>query len=576
MSGESLAALAALLDSEPERWSAVLQRLGGRALAPQQGFDRLLVLERLPGLYLYPHQRAAVRRVLVELHGRALLADDVGLGKTVEAGAILKEYLLRGLVHTFLILTPASLTRQWQRELEGKFAIRAVVNDSLAGWGRHSGVIASLDLARRPEHAAAVTARPWDLLIVDEAHRLKSRTSRSWQLVNGIQRKYLLLLTATPIQNSLEELYNLVTLLRPGQLATYSQFRRAFFARREGRAVRNGAALRALLAPVLVRTPRSAILLPFPRREVRTVTVVPGPGEARFLLELEALLREAYAALPPRERNPLPFVVLLREAASHPAQAAASLRRLACSPRAARLFGDRQRLAALARAAAALGRPARVEALLRRVAEALETGRHLLVFTEFRTTQAALQEALRAASRPVHLLHGGLPAAERPGVIDRFREEGGVLVSTDAGGLGLNLQFCHRVVNYDLPWNPLRVEQRVGRVHRLGQRRTVVVENLVSQTGIEAYVYRLLAEKLRLFDEVVGGGLELFPGDPAPHGLERALGRLVLSEAEPARLADRLEALGARLAAARERALAAHRLTRELLDDEAGEEAARA
>ncbi|MGB4006229.1 MAG: DEAD/DEAH box helicase, partial [Halanaerobiales bacterium] len=148
------------------------------------------------------------------MNGRAILADEVGLGKTIEAGMILKEYLDRGLVKKSLILVPATLGFQWTNELVNKVGLNNVFfNRKGRAWDYFDHQIASLDLAKREEHARYLNQIDFDMLIVDEAHRLKNRKTLNWRFVNGLKKKYCLLLTATPIQNNLEELYSLIKIL---------------------------------------------------------------------------------------------------------------------------------------------------------------------------------------------------------------------------------------------------------------------------------------------------------------------------------------------------------------------------
>ena len=194
------------------------------------------------------------------MRGRAILADEVGLGKTIEALVILMEYFLRGLVRRALILTPASLVSQWRGEITSKFKLPVVEARSTQHWHQGPVVLASLDTAKRPQHAEIIGQVLWDLVIVDEAHHLKNKATINYRFVDGLNKKYLLLLTATPLQNDLGELYNLVTLLRPGQLATYSEFRRTFTFDR--RSPRNLPELRRLLREVMVRTSRKAACSP--------------------------------------------------------------------------------------------------------------------------------------------------------------------------------------------------------------------------------------------------------------------------------------------------------------------------
>jgi hypothetical protein len=218
-----LAALTTAAQQRPEsdgRWYRLRERFAHLGLA--QGFDELLCLPHLRGIDTYWHQVETVRKVLKQFRGRVLLADEVGLGKTIEAGMVLKEYLLRGMAENVLVLTPASLVGQWREELETKFDIPCVTThdpllreDPDLFW-RQKRLIASLALARRREHAERLLDRSFDLVIVDEAHHLRDRNSQGYKLVDTLKKRFLLLLSATPVQNDLTELYNVLTLLKPG------------------------------------------------------------------------------------------------------------------------------------------------------------------------------------------------------------------------------------------------------------------------------------------------------------------------------------------------------------------------
>jgi len=197
-----------------------------------QNFEDLLCLPSLQGVDSYVFQQETVRRVLRHLKGRALLADEVGLGKTIEACLVLKEYWMRGLVRKALVLTPPSLVSQWKGELIEKFGLLPASPDSAEArrdaqqfWKDAPLVVASIAMVRLDPHAAAIEAMPWDMVIVDEAHCLKNRNSLNWRLVDSLQKKFILMLTATPVENNLIELYNLITLLKPGLLATEPDFR---------------------------------------------------------------------------------------------------------------------------------------------------------------------------------------------------------------------------------------------------------------------------------------------------------------------------------------------------------------
>ena len=185
----------------------------------------------------------------------------MGLGKTIEAGLVLKEYLTRGMVKRFLVLTVPSLVDQWEEELSDKFDLQTATtnrtearNDPEKFWRENTAVVASLHTLKQPAHLAVAQTLTWDMLIVDEAHYLRNRTSQAWQAVSALPRQYLLLLTATPVQNSLEELYNLVTLLQPGQLQSPKEFRARFIDAKKPHQPREPEELRRLLAQVMIRT----------------------------------------------------------------------------------------------------------------------------------------------------------------------------------------------------------------------------------------------------------------------------------------------------------------------------------
>src|SRR4051794_20508915 len=185
-------------------------------------------------------QVRTAKTVLRRFRGRALLCDEVGLGKTIEAGLVLSELKVRGLIRSVLILVPPSLIEQWQGEMRQKFRIDLVSHDDpqfrqrgADAWRVFDRVIASIHTAKREPHRSAILARKWDLVIIDEAHHLRNRNTVAWRFASELQKQYMLLLTATPVQNNLDELFNLVTLLEPGLLRTARQFQRQFVDRRD-------------------------------------------------------------------------------------------------------------------------------------------------------------------------------------------------------------------------------------------------------------------------------------------------------------------------------------------------------
>ncbi|NLY52436.1 MAG: DEAD/DEAH box helicase [Firmicutes bacterium] len=520
--------------------------------------EHLESLEALPNFRLYPHQEKAVRRVLWQMGGRAILADEVGLGKTIEAGVVLLEYLHRGLADKILILTPAALVKQWQAELLEKFGLAFAINCLAPESGRALRVIASIDFAKRSEHAGQFQSVAWDLVIVDEAHRLKNRSTAAWKFVNQLQKTYLLLLTATPIQNDLRELYNLVTLLWPGKLKTYPEFKQTFMLDRH--TPKNLGELRRRLGEVLVRSTRRETGLRFPSRQVRTIFVKPTPLEAEAYRLVWRSLHKAYRQMSSKEKNILPMVVLLRELCSSGRAAWATLSRMTAGGRWQYIgASDAQRLSELL-----WGLP---NSKLQYLQQALGgTEEKAIIFTDFRPSQEEILSFLRQQGVKAAAYHGSLSRQAKDLAVEAFQKDHQVLVSTEAGSEGRNLQFCRKVINFDLPWNPMRLEQRIGRVHRLGQAGDVEVVNLVLEGTIEVHILHLLEKKIRMFEQVVGE-LDLILPVPG-RSLENELARALLESENEAALARRVEALGEELQAGRRRYDEMYQLNCSILDRE--------
>jgi len=462
-------------------------------LADAESFDRLLSLEQAAGLLRLSHQEETARKVLTTFLGRALLADEVGLGKTIEAGLVLSEYRLRGRVRRALVLTPPTLVAQWREELRAKFAIETRGTGDAAPWDGDGVVVASLATARSDRHREAVVERPWDLVIVDEAHTLKNHRTESYALVERLRTRFLLLLTATPVENRVEELYNLVSLLRPGHLGGRAEFVRRF-ADGGQRSEAGRAELRTLLAEVMVRNTRALSGVMLPPRFARTLLVEPGAEEHGLYEVLMHVLRSL--AVAGRHRQLLSL--LLQEAGSSPLAVRGTLERLLGEGTLPEPIRDAL-VGAMELAGRATGSE-KASALLRALATAPGPA---VVFTRFRGTLGFLAEVLGQAGVRFERLDGDVPVAARSAAVDRCRE-GGVLLATDVGSEGLNLQFCHRLVNFDLPWNPMRIEQRIGRLHRIGQTEPVEVLNLCLAGSIEERILRVLDERINLFELVVG------------------------------------------------------------------------
>ncbi len=510
-------------------------QLAAERLALIAGFDELVCLEALH-FQPFDYQIHAARTALRRFRGRGLLCDEVGLGKTIEAGLALKEYLARRMVSRVLIVTPPALVEQWREELITKFDLPDFVTSAdsefrehgPAAWSRFPRVIASLATARRAEHRAQIETIPYDLVIVDEAHHLKNRASVSWKFVNGLQKKYLLLLTATPVQNSLDELYNLITLLKPGQLKTPREFQRQFVVQGDPRQPKNRGRLRDLLADVMVRHARGQVGVQLPPRRAHTLRLSLSPGERALYDDVTNFIRTQLApessrleiapapADPPTAIAGLPDYPATRPR-DYPATTRFTLqtlqREIGSSPQAARptllslaelpaMESHRATLRALADRAAQAHRWTKADALEKLLAH--HHTEKILLFTHFRQTLDQLAKRLSALGLNFVVYHGGLSIADKNAAVERFERETQILLSTEAAGEGRNLQFCHTLVNFDLPWNPLRIEQRVGRIHRIGQTRPVEIYNLSAGGTIEDYLLDILDRKVNMFELVIG------------------------------------------------------------------------
>lgn len=496
---------ARVLDARAATLDAVALALDGQRLASAAQFDELLALASMRDVTPHRYQTETVRRVLRALRGRGILADEVGLGKTVEAMMVLREYQVRGMARRALVLCPASLVAQWAGELAQKAGITARTTDDPrakdepdAFWSEPGVVVASLALARAAKHAPAVQQHPWDIVIVDEAHHIKNRATMGYKLVGGLKQRFLLLVTATPVENDLEEIYNLVTLLRPGQFDTPTAFRKRFVDPKDPTRPKDRESLRALLAEVMVRNTRAQSGLALPPRFVSTVSVPMSDDE-----------RSLYAMV-------LAFVRLHHEDASLQLAATSLLLEAGSSPRAVRATvarmrekakGDakkelREKLKVLEGLATAAGGTGKTAALLQIVATQRDP---VLVFTRYRETLDEVVAAVERAGVAAVAFHGGLDAREKAAALARFRAGGAVvMVATAAGSEGHNLQHCNVLVNFDLPWNPMAIEQRIGRLHRMGQTREVHVYNLCSKDTIEERVLDVLDRRVQLFQLVVG------------------------------------------------------------------------
>lgn len=473
-----------------------------------------LLLEPLDHLdvELMPHQLAAVRSALGPMNGKAILADEVGLGKTIEAGAIAHILLARGDIRTILIIAPKTLRSQWQEELRTKFDINivdATTGDDLLAYAHrkatatssvsnHGIVMTSQMLARNFD---TVTKLQPDLIIIDEAHRVaKPSTSFRERMQNLMATApYALFLTATPVQNDLIELYNLVELLRPGTFGSPSSFRKRFVSGDE-RIPKQTAldGLRQILRRVLVRWTRAQAGLDSVLRIPKDYPIELGESE----LEIYQAVFEQGAGLYREQlayhRNQISRF-LAECFARSPKAALSSLIRLA----------DRhphrlQEVEQLKSKLAHLSISTREAVLLEIVTGWVGEHGKVVVFAQHLDVIDRLRQLLELNGFSTSLFHGKLSATAQAEARREFQSSTQVFLSTDAGAEGINLQFANCIVNYDLPWNPMTIEQRIGRLHRTGQTRSVYIANLFTPQTFEARLYELLNKKLHLFELLFG------------------------------------------------------------------------
>ncbi len=514
------------------------------------------------GLMPLPHQLRALQKALGGNQVRYLLADEVGLGKTIEAGLILRELKLRGQVKRILVVTPKGIAPQWVAEmrtrfnetfrllLPGEFQGLIQQDDTFNLFRLYDQVVVPMDSVKplekrrgwsqeqvqaynRQRFDGLVNAG-WDLIIVDEAHRLGGSTDQvaRFRLGQGLAgaAPYFLMLSATPHQGKPDAFHRLVSLLDEDAFPDAESVRRE------------------RVQPYVIRTEkRQAIDAAgdplFKPRYTRRIPVAwqsTHLAQQRLYAAVSEYVREGYNQARREKRNYIGFLMTLVQrlvTSSTRAIRATLERRLEVLRQPeeqlnffAALDDDewnemdgqeqadtlvRTRMAGLknevaevellletARRTEAQGADAKAEALLdwlyRLQQEESDPDLKALIFTEFVPTQEMLAEFLTQRGFSVVCLNGSMNMEERQRVQQEFAKSARILVSTDAGGEGLNLQFCHVVVNYDIPWNPMRMEQRIGRVDRIGQAHPVRALNFILQDTIEYRVLEVLEEKLKI------------------------------------------------------------------------------
>ena len=480
--------------------------------------DKLSITESLrtnKNVSIFDHQILAAQRIKNELGGTALLADEVGLGKTIEACIIIKEFLTTGLAKKVLILAPPSLLPQWKDELASKFNLDFInqQNDSrFVNVLSHDLLLMSHASASYPEKAKALQEVFWDLVIVDEAHSMKNSATQKHQLVKNLPKRHLLLLSATPIQNNLEELYNMVELLHPGHLGTWKQFEEKYTLGKNARnlnpAYKNE--LQDILSQHIIRTTRKEVrnYIKFTDRIPNTNILEPSQKESQLYNEITDIIRDLYFA----EYNSLALMTYQRLVSSSTNSSKRALYKMKMN----KVIGP-EKYDELTSLANSIGHDSKFLHLLEHIKN---DSSKFLIFTEFYATQDYIAENLKNEGYSITLFNGKMSPAEKFEAVNQFKNKSQIMISTGAGGEGQNFQFCHNIVNYDLPWNPMRVEQRIGRVHRIGQTEDVNIYNYALQGTIEAYILELLFTKIQLFNMTLGE-LDLMFEDSANEGLQK-------------------------------------------------------
>ena len=579
---------------------------------------------------LNPHQvEAALFACRNPLSRGVILADEVGLGKTIEAGLVISQRWAERR-RRILVIVPANLRKQWHQELQDKFSLQSLIleaknynairkqerqNPFLVASGP---VICSYQFAK--SKADDIKGIDWDLVVLDEAHRLRNvyKTSNiiAKTLKEALARVHSkVLLTATPLQNSLLELYGLVSMIDDRVFGDIDSFRSQFIAQPKEQAF---AALRTRLAPVCQRTLRRQVqqYVPYTARRAIVEEFTPS-SEERELSNLVAdyLRRPNLKALPEGQRQ-LISLVLWKLLASSTHAIAGALETMAkrlqgeldessdlpalaevldedyesldqveedradewngqnlnCAPptpnernAVAQEIAELQYFKTLATSIRdnAKGK-ALLTALDRAFAELERLGaaKKAIIFTESKRTQEYLLSLLAdtpygegivlfngtnsdARAQAVYKdwltrhegtdrITGSKTADTRAALVEHFKERGTVMIATEAGAEGINLQFCSLVINYDLPWNPQRIEQRIGRCHRYGQKFDVVVVNFVDRSNeADARVYELLAQKFQLFEGVFGASDEVLGAIGSGVDFERRIADIYQNCREP-------------------------------------------
>lgn len=522
-------------------------------------FNNPLTSLKVSRTLLLPHQVEAALRVLESLNPRFLIADEVGLGKTIEAGLILKELILKYNYQKIIICVPATLLNQWQYELSTKFnedftiITGDILRKNLKKVYQTPKILISIDLAKEPAFRSIFSNLQFDIAIFDEAHRLRrdqSKITQAYAFAETIAKnsKVLLLLSATPFRGKIEEIFYLIQLLDPDLLGPLPEFLREF-------ENPSGGKLRKKISPVVIRR-RKKDVGGFTRRIARTVKLSLTPPERAFYDATTEYVIKEYnraKALGQRTRS---FVMItlqkLLDSSSFALQKALEKRRLLLEEtlqnywqnpslkmlqvndyflknyieddgESAEFLEDKdlekdisinpheikqeiEAITRLLKLASKIEEESKFRMLLKTLRELKRSGHEkILIFTQFKNTLFFLQQKLLPYFK-LEIFHGSLPAQEKDRAVEHFWDKNGVeiLILTEAGGEGRNLQIATAMVNYDLPWSPLKIEQRIGRIHRFGQTQDVLIVNFATKDTVAERVLEILEKKIHIFEEALG------------------------------------------------------------------------
>lgn len=329
------------------------------------------------------------------------------------------------------------------------------------------------------------------MVIIDEAHKLKNNKTKNYEFVRNLNKKLCLLLTATPIQNRIGEIFNLVSLLKPGHLGNEHQFK-DIFAKKDLQ-LEDHDRLKQLVNKVMIRNRRQDTGIEWTKRHVKTISIDFSPTEQALYDEICKLKEN-----PSYTKHMFSIMTLERECCSSREAVYMTIKKMQEEEK--HILGS----SAITQIMEKINQVEQNSKALEVVKLIQQLNEKVIIFTEYRATQIYLQWFLQQNGISSVPFRGGFKRGKKDWMKDLFRERAQVLIATEAGGEGINLQFCNQIINYDLPWNPMRLEQRIGRIHRLGQERDVHIYNMATSGTVEEHILKLLYEKIQLFENVIG------------------------------------------------------------------------